>query len=308
MGKRDRRKKQQGRRSFLMSVQRTESFRAEEMRRWPVVRAYVPDPEAWRVGGVGTAGIVRRGPSGGHWTAFFPMQMHDGGMTAAFGAEDEPIEKVERDLAEMAEAGVLPPIVPGDAQLAARFIWGAYAFGMEEGWNWPPEISKRYLGMVPPLGGTRNWWRQQFIGKGGLVPRGLVELLEEHPVPDDLPEGKELAFATSMVLKPAGGAQALDKLRQAGRELVEQAAEGTIAVFHWMQKKKGWFGGWAMVATLRVEGELVRAEAGTLSTAAKVVVMIKRVLGTGVEVVDVKWEYGPPGFIAPGMTVYRPAE
>ena len=112
-------RKDRGRRGGRFNFPQVQRARREPNRRqWPIVRAYVPMGDAWRVSGWGTAGIVRRQPDGKLTYSIFTIDLSRGGLLEAFGAEDTTEELLEASSGEMID--LLPPFVVGEADLAAR--------------------------------------------------------------------------------------------------------------------------------------------------------------------------------------------
>src|SRR5258705_13409793 len=107
-------KERQRGRIILNQSQRPEPNR----RAWPIVRAYVPVKDAWRVSGCGTAGIVRRQPDGALTYSIYNIELTKGGLTGAFGKDNESQEQIEESVMELAD--LMPPFEEGDADLMAR--------------------------------------------------------------------------------------------------------------------------------------------------------------------------------------------
>src|SRR5438105_1684031 len=97
--------------------------RIVEIQRWPIIRAFVPVKEVWRVSGCGSAGIIRQRPDGQFTSSFFMISLMYGGLETVFGIDTATIDELESHLANISE--LLPPMEPGPPQLAARFAWGA---------------------------------------------------------------------------------------------------------------------------------------------------------------------------------------
>src|SRR5215212_4441077 len=136
------RERQRGK-SHINRIQ--QQAREPNRRSWPIVRAYVPVKDAWRVSGCGTAGIVRRQPDGALTYSIYNIELTKGGLTGAFGKDNESQEQVEESLMELAD--LMPPFEEGDPDLMARYVWGAYAMSIEEGFEWPAELKSRHLGL-----------------------------------------------------------------------------------------------------------------------------------------------------------------
>src|SRR5258706_12393137 len=97
MSRRDR-----GRRGGRLNFPHVQRERREPNRRqWPIVRAYVPMEDVWRVSGWGTAGIVRRQPDGKLTYSIFTIDLSSGGLLEAFGADDRTEDDLQSSTSEM---------------------------------------------------------------------------------------------------------------------------------------------------------------------------------------------------------------
>lgn len=108
---------------------------------WPVVKSYVPVEDCFRATGYGTAGVVRRAPNGSVAGAFFVLSLIRGGVTGAFGKDGSSEAQVDGILNSL--KGSAPPFKPGPPGLAARYIWGAYAWSLKQGSRWPAAFGTR---------------------------------------------------------------------------------------------------------------------------------------------------------------------
>jgi hypothetical protein len=256
------------------------------IQRWPIVRAYVPAREEWRVSGTGSAGIVRQQPDGQFVTAFFTISLMQGGMDVIFGAEGSTLAEIEAGIREM--RGTLPPMEPGPPQLAARYIWGAYAWSMADGQSWSRLLTSRYLGLVPRLPGTRLAWLDQFVGERGLVPSGLIEAIAQNPVPENLPADKEVAIATIMEFDLTGTTATIVTL-QRDEDFVELPREKTAVQFHWMRESSSRPGQRVPYGLIRIERGKLIAQASTLSLAALCVTKLNETLAGRLKLRHVEW-------------------
>ena len=282
-------RKDRGRRGGRFSVKHSQRESCEPDRRsWPIVRAYVPMPDAWRVSGWGLAGFVRRQPAGKLAYSLFVIDLSSGGLLEAFGAEDATEEALEASSSDMID--LLPPFVPGDADLAARYVWGAYAMSLAEGAVWSPELLQRHLNMVPTIGGTKNWWLQQFAEPGGLVPSDLFEVIANILDGSEMPEGKEAVTAVTMSFDLPERDQLIEALRARPGEFEELAAVGESASFHWVRERTQAPGEWATHGLIAVvmNGE-VFGHTANLSMAAKLVAELKRLTAGAIALKDVQW-------------------
>src|SRR5215217_2868742 len=84
----------------------------KDMLQWPIVRAYVPQYEAWMATAMGTAGIIRQRPDGLWSSAYFFIGLFHGGIESMFGKPDADAEE-EGDFLK-ALGDTVPPYVEGD--------------------------------------------------------------------------------------------------------------------------------------------------------------------------------------------------
>jgi hypothetical protein len=273
-----------------------------DRRAWPIVRAYVPMPDAWKASGWGTAGIVRRQPDGKLTYSLFLIDLSSSGLLEAFGADDRTEEDLEACSGEMID--LLPPFVVGDADLAARYVWGAYAMSLVEGVVWSPELLQRHLNMLPAMGGTKKWWLEQFIGPSGLVSAELFEVVAEILEGAQMPEGKEALTAVSMEFELVETDRLIEVLRGRPQEFEEFAAVPDAVSFHWIRERINAPGEWVAHALLGVMKGEVFAHTANLSMASKLVAELKKLTGGAIELTDVEWGGVEDLMIVPpGLTV-----
>src|SRR5687768_1957805 len=94
-------KRRPAREGLFLSSHRSEPqspYRGDP-RTWPVARAYVPQEDAWRASGFGTAGIVRQRPDGRFASALFSIAIIDGGVSMMYGKPDTTLQEVDELLA-----------------------------------------------------------------------------------------------------------------------------------------------------------------------------------------------------------------
>jgi hypothetical protein len=259
---------------------------------------------------VGSAGVIRRSPSGRWAFAFFWISLLEDGLVHIFGDEDRTPEEVEAFL-----RGVrlrIPPMEEGSIELAADYIWGAYALGEERGIEWPPEAD-RHLALIPKPPGSHKQWRKRLIGPGPgksrLTPASLVKVIRENPLPDDLPEGTEIAIFTRMTFRVEDTQAALDRLKQQGESEQDfrfdyAGQEEETEYFDWTREypEGHWspaaqWGGRQVLGSLRMhptapEGKAgeVTAEVRTLSMAAGLIAQLKELLGDQLTLKETTWK------------------
>lgn len=287
----------------------------------PVVRAYVPLREAWQVGGVGSAGVIRRHPDGRWAFALFWLSLWEDGLVQMFGDERRAPQEVEEFLHEIRPH--IPPLEEGPVELAADYIWGAYALGAQRGVEWPPE-AQRHLDLVPKPPGSPKGWLRRLIGPAPahrrLTPAGLLRVLRHLPPSEELPERLEPLIYTRMTFQVAdtqsarGSLQGAICARGSGSERVEREAcfeylgpapapeaapEGEVAeCFDWTREypEGHWspaaaWGGRQILGTvwlLPARGELI-AETKTLSMAARLAAHLKELLGDDLQLRKTSW-------------------
>src|SRR4051812_39622416 len=109
------------RQTFLTNRPAGEKLPAD-MHRWPVGRAYVPDPDVWRVSGCGFVGVLRRRPDGKLATAYFQIELNGGGIVSMSGKLDADPAAEENDLRTYAPH--VPAFREGPVDLVARYLRG----------------------------------------------------------------------------------------------------------------------------------------------------------------------------------------
>ena len=261
---------------------------------WPVVRAYVPVPDAWRATGVGTAGIVREQPDGRQAYAFFVIELLEHGLKSTFGKYDASPADLDSMVASLSE--MIPPMEEGSPETAAKFIWGARAVADAEGCAFPPDDVAPYFALVPrPPGSARNWL-EQLVGRGGLTPPDLVRVIRAHPMQDDVPDGKEVMIVTTMTFDLTDAAAVVDVLMSADPEFIHSGMDCDAEVFNWTRKypKKHWsplarFGGRQNIGTVHIEGRTLVAEAQTLSMSARLTQRLLQLLGERIKLRNTSW-------------------
>ncbi len=293
---RDKRKaKSTSKRHTTFASSRLTDTKFPDYRLWPVVKAYVPVEDCFRATGCGTAGVVRQAPDGKLVSSFFNIELLDGGLKNAMGKDQTDEAEIEDFLESLKY--MMPPTEPGPVDLAARYIWGAYAWSRQDGFDFPEEMKARYLRVVPLLSGTQNWWLQQFIGPDGLVPPKLLEVIEDNPVPDDLPEGKEILIFSTINFDLSDPQAALEHLRGAAPEFTEVEPDGATTCFDWSRKypRNHWsplrlMGGRQSLGSVRVDDNTLVAESKTLTMAAVLVAKLKDMLGDRIHLRDTVWK------------------
>jgi hypothetical protein len=301
---REKKKRQQARRSREHAAKRMWSFNAAERERasWPVERAWVPCPDAWAATGNGVAAIERRQPDGRFAGAFFTICLMEDGLSTSGTIPDCAPGAFAEQLAKLGEH--LPPFREGPVEAASAFIWSAYALSVESGrdWNQVPGI-KSALSLVPQPPGTPGEWADLLWDK--LTSPGLTRVIARAPHPDDLPEGKEVMILTTARFAADQPADRLIKaLRKAKPDFEDDGkADDSAHLFaltrpypknHWsplaslggrqtvgqVEVRRG---GADNPATLVVSGK-------TLSMTCVVIQKLKRITGDVIRLVEVDWK------------------
>jgi hypothetical protein len=304
MSRRDKRKKerrrsqkqQEPKRYTVLSSQRPvlQKRDASERRTWPIVASFVPDPDVWRVAGCGSAGICRRRPDGTIASAFFIFELIDGGLTGMFGRDDNPDLETAMELMTDLKDRV-PPMIPGDADLASQYVHGAYAWALEYGYEFPPDDRRPYFSLLPPMSGTAQWWMQNFVQT--LTPTRLVEVIRAMDIPDDLPDGKEVVCMARATFDLEDGSSACETLCGLQPEFIYDGTdEDGYELFSLTRKypKNHWsplalLGGRQILGSVEIRGTELTASAKVLSMAARVVWRLKQTLGEKLRLRDVEW-------------------
>ena len=259
---------------------------------WPVVRAYVPDQDAWRATGFGTAGIVRERPNGRWAHSFFSISLLDNGIVAMFG-KDSTAKEFEKTISHMRD--VVPPFQNGTVELVSDYVWGAYALTEKHGVWWEPDVS-RYLCMVPRPAGNKQQWLDRLIGPSGLTPPDLLMVIRENPQPGDLPEGKEIMIFTEMSFRIDDEQEVIAKLRGHEPEFSYHSREGEEECFTWTREypPDHWsplasLGGRQVLGDIRVKPGRLVAEVKTLSMACRLIFLLKNIIGEKLTLEKTTW-------------------
>jgi len=276
---------QKDRRRGRVNLNRIQSEPRDPNRRaWPVVRAYVPVRDAWWVGGCGTAGIVRLQPDGLCSYSIFPIELTKGGLCSAFGAENKREEEIAEELADLSKW--MPPFEEGDAALAARYAWGAYAMSLDNGFEWARELRTLHLGMLPTIGGARNWWLEQFIGE--MMPLKLL-LAAGSVMEIDVPRYKEVSVAVWMEFDLPDTDQFLQMIRSRPEEFQPTDAFDEAESFLWILERR-WNPGERMPHFLiAIRPGKVLGHAPSLSMAARLVMHLREITGGSTVLSKVDW-------------------
>jgi hypothetical protein len=265
-----------------------------EVRSWPIVRAYVPVRDAWQATGFGTAGVIREQPDGRWATAFFWISLLDEGLVNLFGKDDTTAEECDTFLKSLDP--LMPPTEEGPVELAAQYIWGAYALGQKKGFLWPPGLADRYFSMVPKPLGSSSQWLNRLIGSGGLTPPGLLKVIRENPVPEDIPEDQEIAIFTRMTFQLENVEAVIEQLRKRQPDFSYLGHEGDIELFDWTREypKNHWsplkrLGGRQILGSVRVGPDQLIAEVKALSMGARLVGNLKGMFGEQMRLKETTW-------------------
>jgi hypothetical protein len=232
----------------------------------------------------------------------FKIDLMEHGIGMIFGKDREPLEEIERGLSDMRD--VLPAFKEGTPELAAAYIWGAWALGEEEGSGFPPPMAAFYLGLVPRPPGSSEAWLDRLIGPDGLSSADLMEIIRETPQPEVVDEGRESAIITTMEFRLADMSSAAQQLQESlpdgkGFRFIagEPRQEGALLHFEWARplppgprsimpvrgdlQIQGW---------VEVEGDKLRAVTMGLSMAARLVFHLKALFGDAIQLEDVRWK------------------
>jgi hypothetical protein len=264
---------------------------------WPVVKSYVPVEDCFRATGYGTAGVVRRAPNGSIAGAFFVLALIRGGVTGAFGKDGSSEAQVDGILHSL--KGSVPPFEPGPAGLAARYIWGAYAWSLKQGSRWPAAFGTQYLRLAPALEGSQDNWLEQFAGPGGLMPAGLGEVVRRNArAMEDVPDGQEVLIYTTATLALDDSRATVLALRDRGPDFIEGSSENGSVRFGWTREypKGHWsplsrLGGRQSLGSVEITGSgTMIAQAKTLSMASGLISLLRDRLGGRMRLIKTEWK------------------
>lgn len=252
---------------------------------WPIVRAYVPPEDCWKSTGFGTAGIVRQQPDGKLASTFFNLGLMRGGLMGVFGHVDSDWEEVERDL--RIQRHQIPPTTIGESTIAARYIWGAYAWSLDENLIWPEDLETQHLALVPPLPGSRSRWMGQFAGPTGIIPPDLYDLIKAIDSGDEpVVEGKEPLVFTEIVYAVNDQAKLLENLRASAPHITPTDQDMDTVYFECTREFNAKrvmplepHRSRQAVGTVRLQGGKLLAEARSLSLAAYLIGKLREFVG-----------------------------
>lgn len=260
---------------------------------WPVVHAYVPMWDAWRVSGLGTAGIVRERPDGHLTYSFFTINLLEDGINLMFGKTS-----TAQEFDEMIECmrDQIPPFEDGAVKLVSDYVWGAHALSEEHDVMWDEADVNQYLRLVPKPPGNRQQWLERLIGPNGLTPRGLVEVIRNNPQPEDLPEGREIAIFTEMSFHIEDEREVFAELRKHEPDFKYCGREGDEKHFDWTREypPDHWsplasLGGRQILGHISVRPDRLIAEARTLSMACRLTYLLKNILAEKLTLDKTTW-------------------
>jgi hypothetical protein len=263
----------------------------------------MPVEAIWRSTGLGTAGIMRRQPDGRGAYAMFKLDLREHGIGMIWGNYDRPLEAIESTLTDLRD--ITPPFEEGPADLAATYIWGAWALGEAEGQPFPPGTAEPFLGLVPKPPGSPESWLRELVGPGGLTPPRLVEIAASVAMRDDPNSKREIAVGTEMCFHVDDPASAIARLQashpggdgyhflpsehlhgedsNACFDFVRPLPEGPRSM---MPVRDGLqIQGW-----VELRGNELHAVTLSLSMAAKLGAKLRDVVGTRLDLVETGWK------------------
>jgi hypothetical protein len=263
---------------------------------WPIARAYTPVPDVWRATGFGTAGIVREQPDGRWSYAFFNISLLDDGITGIFGKDNEDPEELDSFLTTLKEG--MPPLQEGSVDLAAEYIWGAYAYSLKRGQVWPPGLTDSYLNKAPKPPGVKSRWVDRLVGPGGLTPHGLMKVVRENAaLQEETPERKEVAIFAASAFRIEDAGSIVERLRARTPDFSYAGRDGDAEIFnltreypthHWNPLKA--LGGRQVLGTVTVEPDRLTTEAKVLSMAARLIALLKEMMGEQIRLEETTWQ------------------
>jgi hypothetical protein len=266
-----------------------------DIRTWPIVRAYVPVEDVFRATGFGSAGLVRQDPNGKLRYSFVMISLLDGGIQGIFGKENSAEEELEKLLKEV--GGEIPPYEIGQAGLAARYIWGAHALGLNSGYGADAQWM-HLLSVVPAIAGKPRDWFKQLVGPQGLADFRLMKFLEKNPVPDDIPEDKEVFVWITATFACSNPDAIRERLKTMEPEFsydgeVEDGADQftwsrAYPKDHWSPLSK--LGGRQTLGSVQIFAHTVVAESKTLSMASILIGKLKAAFGDDIRLTDTQWK------------------
>jgi hypothetical protein len=117
-------------------------------------------------------------------------------------------------------------------------------------------------------------------------------------MPPGIPQGKELAIATTMEFALAHSKRATSALRRHDACFSEFKSKSGDAAFYWLRPREDSPMGKSPLGFVNIDGERLTAQASTLSYAAVCLTMLKRAIGADLRLRGVRWS-APSGFRRP---------
>jgi hypothetical protein len=249
----------------------TRSAAGRVLARSPLLAAFVPDPDVWRVAGAGRTLVARRRADGRVAWASLLFDLKRPRSTLLFGSlesDEGAFEEIVESLVRIEDA---VPVVGGSQRLAARFTFGALAYVRGLVPEIAPDEGASLLSVFErPAGGVAEHHRA-FAGKDGLCTPDLLrcvarEVGAELGADEALPTQVAMTFAAA---DPAELARAL----AADPDFVA-AEPGELA---WAPAR----GAGKRLGHARLHGSRLEAETVSLELAGVLCARLKRLAGTG---------------------------
>lgn len=260
---------------------------------WPVLKAYIPEQECWNIGGIGSAGVVQEQPDGLYCLTWFYLSLSLKSIEFAWSKKDLTQEDLDAFIDEMWE--MVPPWQESSLDMASRYIWGVYALGEEEGII--QEEIEPYLGIIPKPEGEQVQWGVRLLYGAELTSPKLAKIIAACGSPKELPEGKEFAVRTVITYRISEPRVIVKKFAELTEFAVEEKVHGQEWTISWLkeypegseQQLKNEEKVRRVLATITINGGVLKAEAHTLNAAVMVAQVLRRYVGDQISYEGVAW-------------------
>jgi hypothetical protein len=251
--------------------------------RLPVAASLVPDPDVWRIAGVGRTLIARRRPDGRIAWASLVIDLKRPKELLLIGHLHSEEGEFEALLEGLCQIEGCAPMIGGNAPLAGRFAWGAYAYAEERELDFGG-ADQALMALFEKPGMRDEDSRRFFDGKDGVADRDLLAFCVREEKAR-LSPGVELATLVRMVFH-APHPEPLARALLRDGSFCTNGRRGTGLELDWAPL--GTDGRAHPRGAIALRGARLGAEAVSLSHAARLCASLKRLSDGALELVDVK--------------------
>lgn len=156
--------------------------------------------------------VVRQRPDGTEALTFGTLSLSEGGISLLASKMDaEPGSHLDFT-AQLRKLSQMPAAMPLAPEIVADYLYGACAlfYPALPKSHWPEQVQEALSILPCPLGKALTW-RNRLVGRGGLTPEGLVQILQTNGHTDYEPEGKDPLVLTTARVALTGSSQEVVK-------------------------------------------------------------------------------------------------